>query len=228
MIKPSSDAINGRIDFVKRNESKGFSLVEILVVLAVLAILTAISVPYFYNYKKLFKPEHQAIQIMDLMQEAAQISINRRREIRFEIDLTRNRAIMIDTNGPGAADDSMMKWIPLAPVDEVRMDVNPTGVTAPNPPNYPNVAYVPDSVGHLEGTTWVIGNSTWQMAFRSSGTVVNTAGLPVSATFYSWPPETPGASVPQVMKQVRAVTIFGGSGAVRFWKYNGTAFEPYQ
>jgi len=27
--------------------------------------------------------------------------------------------------------------------------------------------------------------------------------------------------------EVRAITIVGGSGAVRYWRYNGTQFVPF-
>lgn len=202
--------------------AKGFSLVEIFVVLAVIAVLTAISVPYIVNYKRLYKSEDQSIKLIDLMREAAQTALTKRRTIRFEIDLTDNAALLIDENGAGAA--VQLKKIPLEAVGDIRMDIIPTGVAKPNPPNYNDAVYAADGLGHLVGTTTVTGHSVWAARFRSDGSVVNAANIPVSANIYVWPPASYGSSVPRNKAEVRAITIFGGSGAVRYWKHNGTTF----
>ncbi len=193
----------------KRN---GYSVVELLVVLGIIALLTVISLPYLVNYSKMYKSEDQAIKIMDLMRETGQLALNRRRTVRFELDRSnpvRPQARIIDENNGGQP--IVVKSIPLEPLNEIRMDV-PSGITPPNPPNYPNIAYV---------------SNLWSARFRSDGSVVNAANIPISTTIYSWPPAS-GGSTPRRMQEVRAITLFGGSGAVRYWKYNGAAFVPYQ
>lgn len=204
----------------------GFSVIEILIVLVVIALLSAISIPYVYNYTKLYKSEDQAIKVMDLMRETAQLALTRRRTMRFEIDLTDNAALIIDENG--AAPDTLVKRIPLESVHEVRMDAAPSGVTSPNPPNYTAAGFAPDALGHQRGTQTVINNRVWAARFRSDGTAVNAANLPTSVTLYSWPPAAPGSMTPRKMAEVRAITLFGGSGAVRYWKHSGSEFVPYQ
>lgn len=195
-----------------RSRHNGFSVIELLVVLGVIALLSAISIPYVYNYTKLYKSEDQAIKVMDLMRETAQLALNRRRTVRFELDINntaRPVVRVIDENG--AQPDILVKTIPLEPMNEIRMDA-PSGVTRPNPPDYPNVGFVA---------------GVWSARFRSDGSVVNAANNPVSATLYSWPPAS-GSMTPRNMNEVRAITLFGGSGAVRYWKYNGSTFSPYQ
>ena len=204
----------------------GFSVVEILVVLAVLAILTAISLPYIYSYKKLYKSEDQSLKVIDVMREANQLAITRRRTMRLEIDLTDNAIVLIDENG--AAADTQIKMIPLEATKEIRMDVIPTGVTKPNPPNYTDATFAADSIGHLVGTTTVTGHSVWAGRFKSDGSMVNSADVPLSVNFYVWPPITSGSSSPRNKQEVRAITVFGGSGAIRYWKHNGTAFVASQ
>ncbi|MGD9589757.1 MAG: prepilin-type N-terminal cleavage/methylation domain-containing protein [Pyrinomonadaceae bacterium] len=210
----------------RRSAIAGFSVIEILVVLVVIAILSAISIPYVYNYTKLYKSEDQAIKVMDLMRETAQLALTRRRTMRFEIDLTDNAALVIDENG--AAPDTLIKRIPLESVSEVRMDAVPSGVTRPTPPNYADAAYTTDTLGHQRAGQTVINNMVWAARFRSDGTAVNAANLPMSVTLYSWPPAQPGSMTPRKLGEVRAITLFGGTGAVRYWKHSGTAFVPYQ
>lgn len=208
-------ATNGRLQ-------SGFSLPELLAVLAVIAIVVTISIPYLLNYRKLYRSDDQALKIMDLMQETSQLAITRRRTFRFEIDLTANKLNVIDEAGTNA--DFLIKSIPLDKPADVRVDIIPSGVTRPNPPNYNNAAFAADTLGHLEGSTTVTNNSVWAVRFQRDGSAVNVAGLPVSATLFVWPPASPGSSTPRNTKEIRAITLFAPSSAVRFWKYNGTTF----
>jgi type II secretory pathway pseudopilin PulG len=197
-------------------------MTELLVVLGIVALMAVISIPYFLNYRKLYRSEDQALRIINLMQETAQLAMTRRRTFRFEISQTDNAALIIDE--AGTAPDVLIKRVPLDPVAELRTDTNPSGITRPNPPNYNNAVYGVDSLGHLRGSTTVSGHTVWQARFRSDGSVVNAANNPVSATIFVWPPVSVGSSTPRNPGEVRAITIFGGTGAIRYWKYNGTTF----
>ncbi len=204
----------------------GFSLIEIIVVLVIIAVLSAISLPYIFNFTKLYKSEDQALKVIDLMRETSQLAIARRRTIRFELDRTDNAALIIDENNAGA--DTLIKSIPLEDRGEIRYDRKPVGVPRPNPPNYPDTGFASDTVGHVAGGTTVSGNSVWVARFRSDGSVVNRNDLPLSASIYSWPPITPGSTTPRSKPEVRAITLFGGSGAIRYWKYDGTKWVAKQ
>lgn len=186
---------------------EGHSLIEMMVVLIAISILSAISVPYFFNYGRLYKSEDQALKVLDLFREAGQRALNSRTTVRVELDGNPTPPVlrMIDENG-----GVLLKTIPLEQLNEVRMDA-PGSILPPNPPNYPNVAFV---------------GGVWTARFRSNGSVVTAANLPISATLYCWPPSTANINVPRANKEIRAITIFGGSGAVRYWKYNGTTFVP--
>lgn len=207
-------------------EHSGFSVIELIVVLVVIAILSAISLPYIYNYKKLYKSEDQSLKVMDLMREANQLALTRRKTMRLEIDLTDNSLLIIDENGTSA--DTLVKKIPLEATKDIRMDVIPATVSKPNPPNYTDAAFAVDSVGHLVGSTTVTGHTVWAGRFKSDGSMVNGSDVPISTNFYIWPPITPGSTTARNNKEIRAITMFGGSGAIRYWKYDGTSFVAIQ
>ncbi len=204
----------------------GFSVVELLAVMMVLLVMLAISIPYLYSYRKLYRSEDQALKVMDLMKEGSQLALNRRRTTRLEIDLTDNAVLLIDENG--VAPDTLIKSIPLDPVNEVRIDFVPDGVDRPNPPDYEVAIFATDTLGHLRDGENVSGHEVWAARFRSDGSVVNAGDTPISATLYSWPPKSAAEpTVPRALEEVRAITMFGGSGSVRYWKHNGTSFVPY-
>lgn len=212
----------------RRSGAEGFSLMELLVVASVIIILTAISVPYLFQYQKLYRSEEQARKIMDLMQEASQLALNKRRTMRVEIDLTDNAVLLIDENTPGtASDDTLVKSSPLFSTGEIRVDTNPSGVTSPNPPNYAGTVFANDTLGHKVGSTTVSNNNVWAARFRSDGSTVSATNVPVSATIFLWPPRAPGDAAARDNREVRAVTLFGGSGAVRYWKYNGASWGAF-
>ncbi|MGE3468154.1 MAG: Tfp pilus assembly protein FimT/FimU, partial [Pyrinomonadaceae bacterium] len=119
----------------RKARRNGFSMAELLVVLGIIALLSAISVPYLLSYRKVYRSDDQAIKMMDLMAEAAQLALTRRRTMRFEIDLTDNTAKIIDEDN--ANPDKLIKSIPLDKAADLRVDVLPSGVSKPNPPNYP-------------------------------------------------------------------------------------------
>ncbi len=200
----------------------GASVVEIVVALVIIGVLSAISLPYLTNYRKLYRSEDQTLKMIDLMREAGQLAASQRRTIRFEIDLTDNVMLLIDQNG--SASGTLIKKVPLDATKELRVDMIPTGITKPNPPNYADVTFATDTVGHLEGSTTVTGHSIWAARFQRDGSVVNAAGTPTSVNIYVWPPISTGSTTPRNKNEIRAITLFGGSGAIRYWKYQDTAF----
>jgi len=207
------------------SSEQGASVVEIVIVLVIIAVLSAISIPYIVNYKKLYKSEDQALKMIDLMREAAQIAVTQRTTIRFEIDLTDNSVLLIDQSE--SASGNLIKKIPLEQTKEVRVDVIPDGVTKPDA-NYNDISFTVDTVGHLEGTTTVNGHNIWAARFKRDGSVVGAAGTPISVNIYVWPPLEPGSTEARHDTEIRAITMFGGSGALRYWKYDSTEFVPNQ
>lgn len=205
-----------------RERSRGFSLIELIVVLGVIALMAAISVPYLVNYRKVYRTDDQAQRIVDLMNEANQLALTRRRTFRFQINVTRNSAQIVDENG--TIQGNLIKEVKLEPTTEVRMNAIPTGVTRPNPPNYANAVFANDSIGYREGVTTVLGNNMWIARFRRDGSVVDSTNNLLSATVFIWPPAAATGTTPRNLKEVRALTMFGGSGAIRYWKHNGTTF----
>ena len=208
---------------ISTRAQQGFSLIEILVVMAILVILTAMSLPYIVNYKKLYKSEDQSLKIMDLMREAGQLALTRRKTIRLEIDLTSNEILLIDE---GRSPDAELKSIPLEQARELRVDVIPAGVNKPVTANT-DISFAADTIGHYRGAASVSGHNVWAARFKSDGTVVDASDVPINANIYVWPPVEYGSTTARNKTEIRAISLAGASGAVRYWRCTGTNFTPY-
>jgi prepilin-type N-terminal cleavage/methylation domain-containing protein len=210
-----------------RRGEQGHSLIELLIVVSVIAILTAMTIFSLTANKAAYKTDDQALKILDFVREANSRSLTYRETTRLEIDTTDNKIRIIDENSnTTTTDDKEIRSMPLEKIADVVVDRAPTGVTVPNPPNYTGAVYAVDTIGHLEGTTTVNGHRVWAIRFRSDGTVVNGANTVTSSTLWVFPPLSAATlDTPKSKPQVRAITIFGGSAGVKLWKYDGTTWN---
>lgn len=204
----------------KTSYEQGFSLIELLVVLAITVIMTTVSLIYYTSSKKLYKPEEQALQIIDLIQEGRQRALTQRETMRVELDLDSKLARLIDENDSStASDDHVIRSVPFYDSSEVRINTRPNNVAG----TPPEIAPVPAAV--FKPSTYIFSpaHNVFTLRFQLNGTVVdggmNDVGLnanPVSATLYVWKPKAGSTTDSDV---TRAITVVGSSGSVRMWEY---------
>lgn len=187
--------------------------------------MIAISIPYIFSYRTLYKSEDQGFKILDILNEASQNAMSKRRTFRVELDLTDNSVLLIDERG--AESDLMVKNIPLAASDDLRIGSPPIGLSQPGSPPVNDATFQADGIGHISGIQSVIGHLVWAARFRSDGTVVDASNVPLSANIYLWPPQEQDSDAARSLTEVRVLTLYGSTGLVKFWKYNGTEFLEY-
>ena len=207
-------------------KSRGFSLVELLIVLTVITILTGISLFYLSSHQALYRPDEQALKIIDMLQEARQRSLTQREAMRVEIDLTDNIVRLIDENGPNSAeDDTEIRAAVLLSPAEVKIDRRPPDITTDPAESLPvPIAQFKASLHPLSG-----GNNVCTFRFLRNGTVVNdgtdsvgTNATTTGATIFVWSPKK---DEPNESNIARAITVVGASGSVRYWEYNRSLSE---
>jgi prepilin-type N-terminal cleavage/methylation domain-containing protein len=206
--------------------SRGFSMVELLIVLAVITILLGISLFYLSGHERLFRPDEQALKIIDVFQEARQRSLTQRETMRVEIDLTENMVRLIDENLPNtAADDRLLRSVVLLPQSEVKLNSRPPDITT-NP-----TEIMPVPIAQFRPSVYPLSaaHNVCTFRFQRTGTVVNegtdavgsnatTTGL----TLFIWSPKLTSSEESEI---ARAITVIGGTGSVRFWEYNRNLSE---
>jgi prepilin-type N-terminal cleavage/methylation domain-containing protein len=201
---------------------RGFSVVEVMIVLGVIALLTVAAVLSFSSGRRSYRPEDAAFQFVNLMRLAQQRSLAERQSMRLVINRNTGRATLIDENtiaGGGnnegdniQGDDTLVKSETLFDTAEVSLNQPADLGLPPAPYDYAFAAF---------------NNGVWTAHFESDGSVTALVGanrVPVSATFFFWTPNPQATDKPAIDTGVRAVTLFGASASVRYWKFNGQAF----
>ena len=150
--------------------SRGFSIIELLIVLTVITILLGISLFYLSGHQRLYRPDDQALKLIDVFQEARQRSLTQRETMRVEIDLTDNMVRLIDENQPNTADDDRpVRSVTLISQAEVKLNSRPPDISTspvevmPVPAAQFKPSIYPPSAAHNVCT----------FRFLRNGTVVN-------------------------------------------------------
>lgn len=205
---------------------RGFSLIELLIVLTIVTILTGISVFYLSAHQRLYKPDEQSLKILDILQEARQRSLTQRETMRVEIDLTDNIVRLIEENQPDTVnDDKKIKELVLLAPSDVKINSRPPDITtSPVEPTPVPIAQFKQSI-----YTPSYNHSVCTIRFLRNGSVVNegtdtigTNAVTTGLTLYIWSPKVNTTDQSEI---ARAVTILGISGAVRLWEYNRFSSE---
>lgn len=188
-------------------------MIELLIVLLILAIMGGITGFYLSAHQTLYKPDDQSLKIVDILQEARQLSLTKRETMRVEIDLTDNVIRLIDENKTAtASDDEVVRQVPLSNPLEVNVEQRATNI-ATNPPEplpTTSAVYSP-SVYPLSSTHRVC-----TLRFKSNYQVVDEADNPTGITLHIW---SPSKTVPGEADIARAITIIGTTGSIRMWEY---------
>lgn len=204
--------------------ARGFSLLELLIVITIIFILSGISLFFLSSHQRLFKPDEQTTRVVDILQEARQRSLTQRETMRVEINLTDGMIRLIDENQTSTVEDDKIvrEAVLLSPTD-VKMRVRPPDITTnpTEPLPVPTAEFKPSiypssalddvcTIRFLRNGT-VVNEGT-----DATGTNANMTGL----TLFIWSPKKDNPNESEI---ARAITVVGATGSIRLWEYDRSA-----
>ncbi|GIU81689.1 MAG: hypothetical protein KatS3mg006_0753 [Pyrinomonadaceae bacterium] len=209
--------------------ARGFSIVELIVVIMITMIIMAITFAFITNYRQVYRPSEQVLQIADILREARQRALTQRRTMRVEVDITgrsnpADRTIMVrlideNTNATDWQDDREIRRLVFSSEAEVAIaipDISavPSEMISVTPINGCPLSVYPSSVNRNVCTFRFLSNGT----VVDAGTdAIGSNANPVNAALYVWSRRKDN---PNRSEQAYGLTILWTSGFVRMWRYN--------
>jgi prepilin-type N-terminal cleavage/methylation domain-containing protein len=197
--------VNNDLEATMVRRANGFSLIELMVVLTIIFVVSAIAIPMLTTNLQQARVDAEMREVVDTLRQAREYSIANRRYV--QISFPANNQIQLTqmnnlTPGAGGA-NPVLTTLTLAPPLVFNLDGMPD---------------TPDAYGNANAIeiNGINGGPPAGMYFQSDGQFVAAATyLPINGSLFM--------GYPGQKSTARAVTILGTTGRVRGWKSSGNA-----
>jgi len=208
------------------SSEKGFSLLEMVIVVAMLGILTAIAVPQMIAQRRVTRSNALAREVMTQLRYARQLAMAQRRAFTFQYDdLTKEikvigpipvgpLALAPATGYPNNLGSAVVLTSRLGQgglvASEIVYGIPSSTDLPPSAPTIPTGA-----LGDGVLRTALVG-SKLNITFQADGSVIDTTGNPASQAMFFFNSKA-------AQDTSAAISVIGASGRVKVWRYNVNA-----
>jgi prepilin-type N-terminal cleavage/methylation domain-containing protein len=197
--------------------SQGYSLVETLIVVALIGVLSAIALPQLIAERRLSRSVGVTREILTQLRHARQLAMSQRQAFTFQYNNITKQISIIDHNNntglflfadpayPNNVGSSVISATPLATGGLQQSEITygiPVGL-----PNGP----LGDGIS-MTG----LSNNQLNITFQPDGSVIDAAGNPVGQAMFIYNSNAPQATA-------SAISVMGASGRIKIWRYDGSA-----
>jgi Tfp pilus assembly protein FimT len=199
------------------HSDRGRSLVEVLAVVAIATILTAVAVPQVISARRLIRSASLPREIASQLRYARQQAMSQRQAFTFVYDDSTKQISIIDhqatgytllsaSNYPNTTGSVNALTVPMGgsgglPASEITFGV-PTGITA-------------TTLGDTSAPTALVSNKL-TVTFQPDGTVLDVNGNATNRTLFFYNNKVPNDTA-------FAISILGTAGRIKIWRYTTSA-----
>lgn len=222
-----TESMRKQINTPGRHAAAGFSIIELVTVVAIATVLTAIAVPQMISQRRLTRSTAVTREIMTQMRYARQLAMSqsgatpsgalRRVAFTFQYDdaikqikvigpIPAGPAALADPAYPNNAGSTLMATVSLSQGGLASSQIS-SGIPS-------GMAGAPSSVDGVTGVALASGKLN--ITFQPEGQVVDTSNNPVDKALFIYNNQASQATA-------SAITVRGASGRVKIWRYNVNA-----
>jgi len=197
--------------------TRGHSLIELLIVVALLGIVTSLALPQLLAQRRLSRSVSVTREIMTALRQTRQLAMSQRQAFTFQYNNATKQVSIIDHNSnlgapmlvdasyPNTAGSQVFTTTPLVADPLLSSEITygiPSGLPA---------GALSDGISMTALT-----NAQINITFQPDGSVIDGAGNPVGRALYIYNNRA-------ARETATAISVIGASGRVKVWRYDASA-----